>query len=81
MVRNMLSKVRANHSQHVRKLTHEELVVFANTALEASDLSASPSRRVQWNDIIANEMVHIMSSIMEDVLQKSEPHDAELRGI
>ena len=81
VVRNVLSEVRANESRYARKLSDEEMLAFAKSALEASDPSTSPSRRIQWTNLIATEMVNIVSSIIEDVLQKSEARVAQLQEV
>ncbi|XP_017246452.2 uncharacterized protein LOC135151191 [Daucus carota subsp. sativus] len=53
-------------------MSEEEIANFAKTALEASDPAADPSTRVQWNSMIGGEMVHIVGSMVEDILLKME---------
>ena len=45
---------------------------FARTALEACGPAADPSRRIQCNSFIGGEMVHIVVSMLEDILNKME---------
>ncbi|XP_063945183.1 uncharacterized protein LOC108203961 [Daucus carota subsp. sativus] len=72
VVRNVLNEVRANPLQFQRQMSEEEIANFAKTALEASDPAADPSTRVQWNSMIGGEMVHIVGSMVEDILLKME---------
>jgi hypothetical protein len=72
IVRNVLAEVRANPQRFQRQLTDEELATFARTTLEASDPASDPSLRVQWNTLIGNEIVHIIGTLIEDILQKTE---------
>ena len=79
VVRNVLNEVRANPLQFQRQMSEEEIANFAKTALEASDPAADPSTRVQWNSMIGGEMVHIVGSMVEDILLKMERKVEEVR--
>ena len=72
VVRNVLDEVRANPLQFQRQMTDEEIATFARTALEASDPVADPATRVQWNTLIGGEMVHIVGSMVEDIVNKMQ---------
>lgn len=72
IVRNVLSEIRANPQQFARRLSDEEITTFARTALEASDPSADPARRAEWNSLIGGEVVHIVGTLIEDILQKTD---------
>lgn len=72
IVRNVLTEIRANPHRFTRQLSDEEISNFARTALEASDPSANPSQRVQWNNLIGGEIVHIVGTLIEDIVQKME---------
>ena len=72
IVRNVLTEVRANPDRFARQLSDEEIATFARTTLEASDPSANPSQRLQWNSLIGGEIVHIIGTLIEDIVQKTE---------
>ncbi|KAL8117932.1 hypothetical protein AgCh_015719 [Apium graveolens] len=77
IVRNVLTEIRANPNRVARQLSDAEIVTFARTALEASDPSSDPSQRLQWNNLIGGEIVHIVGSLIEDIIQKTEAHVAD----
>ncbi|XP_063939832.1 uncharacterized protein LOC135148511 [Daucus carota subsp. sativus] len=72
IVRNVLNETRANPLQFARRLSDEEITTFARTALEASDPAADPARRAEWNSLLGGEIVHIVGTLLEDVLQKMD---------
>nr|XP_017221784.1 PREDICTED: uncharacterized protein LOC108198541 [Daucus carota subsp. sativus] len=72
IVRNVLNETRANPLQFARRLSDEEITTFARTALEASDPAADPARRAEWNNLLGGEVVHIVETLLEDVLQKMD---------
>ncbi|XP_074324986.1 uncharacterized protein LOC141661840 isoform X2 [Apium graveolens] len=61
----------------VSQLSDAEIATFTRTALEASDPSSDPSQRLQWNNLIGGEIVHIVGSLIEDIVQKTEARVAE----
>ncbi|KAL8146897.1 hypothetical protein AgCh_004579 [Apium graveolens] len=70
-------KIRANPNRFARQLSDAEIATFARTALEASDPSSDPSQRLQWNNLISGEIVHIVGSLIKDIIQKTEARVAE----
>lgn len=72
IVRNVLTEICVNPDQFARQLSDQEIATFARTALEASDPSTDPSQRLQWNNLIGGEIVHIVGTLIEDILQKTE---------
>ena len=72
IVRNVLTEICANPDRFARQLSDEEIANFAHTALEASDPSVDPTQRLQWNSLIGGEIVHIIGTLIDDVLQKTE---------
>ena len=72
IIRNVLTEVHANPNRFARQLSDEEITTFACTALEASDPSVDPSQRLQWNSLIGGEIVHIIGTLIEDIVQKTE---------
>ncbi|KAL8157774.1 hypothetical protein AgCh_002467 [Apium graveolens] len=81
IVRNMLTEIRANPNRFARQLSDEEITTFACTALEASDPSSDPSQRLQWNSLIGGEIVHIVGSLVEDIVQKTEARENNRRAL
>ena len=78
IVRNVLTEIRANPNRFARQLSDTEIATFARTALEASDPSSDPSQRLQWDNLIGGEIVHIVGSLIEDIVQKTEARVAEV---
>ncbi|KAL8103988.1 hypothetical protein AgCh_028274 [Apium graveolens] len=70
-------EIRANPNRFARQLFDAEIATFARTALEASDPSSDPSQRLQWNNLIGGEIMHIVGSLIEDIVQKTEARVAE----
>lgn len=75
MVRNILNDMRADPLKFTRELSAEEMAQFAKTAMEASDPSADQSKRVEWNQLICSEAVHIVATLIEDLNTRKEKLD------